>query len=118
MSWHSRRAGADPVKRYLRRLSRWAPRDSRHDLVMEAERHLYEATRRGEGEGLPHELAQQTAVRAFGPAWRIGLAARRLDDHPLFVLVRRVAATLGRRGHRLRPPRAMRPRRRPRPRLF
>ena len=74
-----RRGRADPIERYLRRLSFWAPRRSRHDLLIEAERHLYDTTRRGEELGLSRREAQLCALRAFGPAWRIGLAARGLD---------------------------------------
>lgn len=114
---HNHRA-PDHVARYLRRLSRWAPRGSRHDLVMEAERHLYEATRRAEDDGLSHEMAQRAAVRAFGPAWRIGLAARGLDENPLFVVSRGVAMALTLPVRALRLSRGPRWRRRPRPRLF
>jgi hypothetical protein len=97
MSRRHDRCRPDRVERYLRRLARWAPRKSRHDLVMEASCHLYEATRRGEEAGLTHEAAQRAAVHAFGPAWRIGLAERGL----------RVAQVVRR---------AQRPR--PRPRLY
>ncbi len=108
----------DHVERYLRRLSRWAPRGSRHDLVMEVERHLYEATRRAEDKGLSHELAQRAAVRAFGSAWRIGLAARGLDESSFFAPMRRAAAMFGGRVRWLRPLRRARLKRRSRPRLF
>ncbi len=118
MSGHSDHRAPDHVARYLRRLSRWAPRGSRHDLIMEAERHLYETTRRAEDAGLSHELAQRAAVRAFGPAWRIGLATRGLDELPLFRAVRSMAALLARRVRGPRLPRGSRLRRRPRPRLF
>jgi hypothetical protein len=74
-----RRGRADPVERYLRRLSYWAPRRCRHDLLLEAERHLYDMTRHGEELGLSRREAQICALRAFGPAWRVGLAARGLD---------------------------------------
>lgn len=93
----------DHVGRYLRRLSRWVPRACRDELVMEAARHLYDATRRAEGEGLPRAMAQQAAIRAFGPAWRIGLAARGLADHPLLDALDRVARTFDRRGWGLWP---------------
>jgi len=108
----------DHIERYLRRLSCWAPRGSRHDLVMEAERHLYEATCRAEDEGLSPELAQRSAVRAFGSAWRIGLAARGLDESLFFAPMRRAAAMFGGRVRWLRPPRRARLKRRSRPRLF
>ncbi len=75
-----RRGRADPIERYLRRLSFWAPRHCRRDLLLEAERHLYDTTRRGEELGLSRRDAQLCALRAFGPAWRIGLAARGLDN--------------------------------------
>jgi len=114
MSGHGPRGDRDCVERYLRRLSLWVPRASRHDLVMEAERHLYEATRRAERDGLTHEVAQRAALRAFGPAWRVGLAARGLDDHPLLVSARRAANALSRSARRLRPPHRMRVGRRPR----
>jgi len=110
MSGHSPRRNRDCVERYLRRLSLWAPRASRHDLLAEAERHLYEATRRAERDGLTHGLAQ----RAFGPAWRVGLAAWGLDDHPLLVAARRAIGRPVRGVRRLRPPRRMRVGRRPR----
>ena len=92
MSRRHDRCRPDHVERYLRRLARWAPRKSRHDLVMEASGHLYEATRRAEEEGLTHEAAQSAAIRAFGPAWRIGLAERGLR-----------VARVGRRARRPRP---------------
>jgi hypothetical protein len=99
--------GPDHVERYLRRLARWAPRKSRHDLVMEASRHLYEATCRAEEKGLTREAAQRAAVRAFGPAWRIGLSERGLLDTAAIRARLRVARII----HRARCPR-------PRPRLF
>ena len=114
-----RRRGPDHVERYLRRLARWAPRRSRHDLVMEASRHLYEATRRAEEEGLMHEAAQRAAIRAFGPAWRIGLSERGLLDHPFLAALDRVAVVLSARLcglRRLRVVRVIRRGRRPRPR--
>ena len=113
------RCGPDHVERYLRRLARWAPRKSRHDLVMEASCHLYEATRRAEEEGLTHEAAQCAAVRAFGPAWRIGLSERGLLDHSLLAAVDRAAAVFHARlcgFRRLRMVRIIRRGRRPRPR--
>ena len=113
------RCGPDHVERYLRRLARWAPRKSRHDLVMEASRHLYEATRRAEEGGLPHEAAQCAAVRAFGPAWRIGLSERGLLDHPFLAALDRAAVVLRARLYalrRLRVARVIRCSRRPRPR--
>ena len=113
------RCGPDHVERYLRRLARWAPRKSRHDLVMEASRHLYEATRRAEEAGLTHEAAQRAAVRAFGPAWRIGLSERGLLDHPFLAALDRAAVLFRARLcglHRLRVARVIRRARRPRPR--
>ena len=101
------RCRPDHVERYLRRLARWAPRKSRHDLVMEASRHLYEATRRGEEAGLTPEAAQRAAIRAFGPAWRIGLAERGLLDTAAIRARLRMAQVIRR---------ARRPR--PRPHLF
>ena len=111
--------GPDHVERYLRRLARWAPRKSRHDLVMEASRHLYEATRRAEEKGLPHEAAQRAALRAFGPAWRIGLSERGLLDHPFLAALDRAVVLLHARLcglRRLRLARVIRHARRPRPR--
>ncbi len=121
MTWDGKPRPLDYVDRYLRRLSRWAPRACRHDLVAEASRHLYDATARAEAIGLPHDAAQRAAVATFGPAWRIGLAARGLDEHPLLLTLHH-AAGVGRRVATLRrvvsrhP--SHRPRRRPRPRLF
>jgi len=70
MSGHGNHRAPNHVERYLRRLSRWAPRGSRHDLVMEARRHLYEASRRAEDAGLSHELAQCAASACS--SWRKG----------------------------------------------
>jgi hypothetical protein len=119
MSRRHDRCGPDHVERYLRRLARWAPRKSRHDLVMEASRHLYEATRRAEEEGLTRQAAQSAAIRAFGPAWRIGLSERGLLDHPLLAALDRAAVVVGARLcglRRLRVARVIRRGRRPRPR--
>ena len=119
MSRRHDRCGPDHVERYLRRLAHWAPRKSRHDLVMEASRHLYEATRRAEEEGLTHEAAQLAAVRAFGPAWRIGLSERGLLDHPLLAAVDHAAVVVSARLcglRRLRVVRVLHRARRPRPR--
>jgi hypothetical protein len=113
------RGGPDHVERYLRRLARWTPRKSRHDLVMEASRHLYEATRCAEEEGLTHEAAQRAAIRAFGPAWRIGLSERGLLDHPLLAALDCAAVVVSARLcglRRLRVVRVIRRARRPRPR--
>ena len=115
------RCGPDHVERYLRRLARWAPGKSRHDLVMEASRHLYEATRRAEEEGLRHGAAQRAAIRAFGPAWRIGLSERGLFDHPFLAALDRATVMLRTRVcglRRLRVARVICRGRRPRPRLF
>lgn len=73
-----RRRRTDAVERYLRTLRRWAPRHGRDELVMEARQHLHEATCQAERAGVPHRLAQQMAIRDFGPAWRIGLAERNI----------------------------------------
>lgn len=117
-----RRCPPDRVERYLRRLAIWAPRRCRHDLVMEARRHLYDATRQAEQSGLSHERAQQTALRAFGPAWRIGLSARGVFDSPLFGVTARLRSGLGTGLRRLRRPHGLRKRRsahrRARPRLY
>jgi hypothetical protein len=119
MSRRHDRCSPDHVERYLRRLARWEPRKSRHDLVMEASHHLYEATRRAEEEGLTREAAQSAAIRAFGPAWRIGLSERGLLDHPLLAALDRAAVVVGARLcglRRLRVVRVIRRARRPRPR--
>jgi hypothetical protein len=119
MRWRHDRCGPDHVERYLRRLARWAPRKSRLDLVMEASRHLYEATRRAEDEGLTHEAAQRAAMRAFGSAWRIGLSERGLLDHPFLAALDRAAVVLRARLcalRRLCGVRVIRRGRRPRPR--
>jgi len=122
MNWDGKPRPPDHVDRYLRRLSRWAPRACRHDLVAEASRHLYEATQRAEAAGLPRDAAQRAAVAAFGPAWRIGLSARGLDEHPLLLTLHHAAASVGRRVGNLRHVVSRHPshrmRRRPRPRLF
>lgn len=121
--WRTRRrCPPDHVERYLRRLAIWAPRRCRHDLIMEARRHLYDATRQAEQNGLSHELAQRTALRAFGPAWRIGLSARGVFDSPLWGAATRLLTVPGAGLYRLRRPRgrgkhrAMH--RRARPRLY
>src|SRR5438874_2085311 len=65
-----------------------------------------------------HKL-ERAAVRAFGPAWRIGLCERGLLDHPLLAALDRVAVVLGARLcrlRRLRVARIIRRGRRPRPR--
>ena len=117
-----RRCPPDHVERYLRRLERWAPRRCRHDLVMEARRHLYDATRQAEQRGMSHELAQRTALRAFGPAWRIGLSARGVFDSPLCGVAERLLSGLSAGMRRLRRPHGLGKRRsghrRPRPRLY
>jgi hypothetical protein len=77
------RGDADTAERYLRRLARWLPRRERQGLVLEARRHLYDATLRYEAAGLDHATAQHAAIEAFGPAWRIGLAARGVDERML-----------------------------------
>jgi hypothetical protein len=89
-----RRGRADPIDRYLRWLSFWAPRRCRRDLLLEAERHLYDMTRRGEDLGLSRREAQDCALRAFGPAWRIGLASRGLDHGTWYGWTERVQVTL------------------------
>jgi hypothetical protein len=123
MRWRHDCGGPDHVERYLRRLARWAPRKSRHDLVMEASRHLYEATCRAEEDGLTHEAAQRAAIRAFGPAWRIGLAERGLLDYPFLAALDRALVLIRARLCSLRRQRVARVirrgrRPRPRPRLF
>lgn len=122
MTWDGTPRPPDHVDRYLRRLSRWAPRACRHDLVAEASRHLYDATARAEAAGLPRDAARRAAVAAFGPAWRIGLSARGLDEHPLLLTLHQAAVGVGRQVGTLRHVVSRRPsrgpRRRPRPRLF
>jgi hypothetical protein len=77
----------DPVEAYTRRLAWWLPRCARQELLAEARRHLYDATARAERAGLDHCAAQRAAVRAFGPAWRVGLAAHRAYDSRLLAAV-------------------------------
>jgi hypothetical protein len=87
---------------------------------MEASCHLYEAIRRAEEAGLTHEAAQQAAVRAFGPAWRIGLAERGLLDYPFLAALDRTLILIRARLcglWRQRVARVIRWARRPRPRL-
>jgi len=73
------RTAGDRIEPYLRKLRRWAPASYRDDLVAEARRHLYDATYRHQQRGMSRYEAQRAAVRAFGPAWRIGLAARQAE---------------------------------------
>lgn len=115
------RRSPDRVERYLRRLERWTPRDSRGELVMEARRHLYEATRRAEQSGLAHDAAQDAAIRAFGPAWRIGLAERGILGRPAPAIPLPVTRLLTACRQALSPPRRMarrRLRRGPKPRGY
>ncbi|HEX2032832.1 MAG TPA: hypothetical protein VHS99_01485 [Chloroflexota bacterium] len=77
--------GADElreIERYLRRLRRCLPRVCREEMVAEARRHLYDATRRAAAGGAGHQAAQRAALRAFGPAWRIALEAHRAYGTP------------------------------------
>ncbi|MBV9281292.1 MAG: hypothetical protein JOZ41_14525 [Chloroflexi bacterium] len=99
----------DQIERYLRRLAWWAPPGSRGELVAEARRHLYDATRRAQDAGLSHAGAQRAAIEAFGPAWRIGLAERRAMASPS---LRRIIR-LPRRLRRIRLPRPRRSKPRP-----
>lgn len=115
------RRAPDRVERYLRRLERWAPRDSRRELVMEARRHLYEATRRAEQTGLAIDAAQEAAIRAFGPAWRIGLAERGITGRPTPAIILPIARLLAACRQALFQPRRMarrRLRRGPKPRGY
>ena len=107
---------SDQLDRYLRRLARWAPRDSRQGLLLEARRHLYDATLRAEQAGLTRAEAQCAAIAAFGPAWRIGLAARGIDIRLPRIIPQRKRGLGGTVLRRLS--RAPHTRDRPRPRLF
>jgi len=90
-----KRSYRDPVEAYLHRLARWAPPQERDELVAEARRHLHDAALRLERAGMNPRDARRAATRAFGPAWRIGLAARGVAI-PLPVLPRQVGRALSR----------------------
>lgn len=66
----------DQIERYLASLERWSSRRERAELVVEARRHLFDASRRAMGAGTPRDAAVRAALRAFGPAWRVGLRSR------------------------------------------
>lgn len=70
------------IERYLSQLARLAPGGDRDELVMEARRHLFDAMESAVSDGVPAETAQREAIRAFGPAPRIALAAWRARGLP------------------------------------
>jgi hypothetical protein len=65
-------------------------------MVLEARSHLLDAALWYEQAGFDRAAAQRAAIRDFGPAWQIGLAARGIDPAPLVSVARAVA--LSRRG--------------------
>ncbi len=105
------RRGSDPVELYPRWLGWWSGRAARAALVAEARRRLYDATHRAEQDGADQRAAQHAAIRAFGPAWQVGLAAHRVHGKglftPLAAIMRALRHLIKTRstqvGHRRRP---------------
>jgi len=71
-----------PIERYLAQLAGLLPAGAGDELVAEARRHLFDATESAVARGVPAEAAQRDAIRAFGPAPRIALAAWRACGLP------------------------------------
>jgi len=105
------RRRSDPIERYPRWLGWWSPRVARAELVAEARRRLYDAARRAERDGHDQRTAQRAAIRAFGPAWQVGLAAHRVHGKgpftPLAAIMQALRHLIKTRstqvGHRRRP---------------